>query len=68
MNKDMNDLNRPQTPDTKTSSLRDKIGDAIEGIGHKVSELGLPKVGQKIHDLGDNMEKDHDDPSHPHDV
>jgi hypothetical protein len=66
----INDLNQPKTPNTnKTdSSLGDKIGDAVEGIGHKISDLGMPSVGQKIHDLGDKFEKKHDDPNHPHDV
>lgn len=59
------DMNQPQT--TKPS-MTDKIGDAVEGLGHKISDMGLPSVGQKIHDLGDKMEKTHDDPNHPHDV
>ena len=27
---------------------------------------GAPKLGQKIHDLGDKLEKDHTNPDHPH--
>lgn len=49
-------------------SLRDKAGDLIEKAGHKISEAGAPKVGQKIHDLGDKLEKSHKNPSHPHRV
>lgn len=51
---------------SKTESFRDKAGDAIEKAGHKISEAGMPKVGQKIHDLGDKLEKDHKNPAHPH--
>lgn len=70
MNKNINDMNQTPMSDStsKKSSLTDKIGDAVEGIGHKVSDMGMPSVGQKIHDLGDRMEKNHDDPNHPHDV
>lgn len=52
----------------KRESLRDKLGDAVEKIGHKISERGAPGVGQKIHDLGDKIEGSHDNPNHPHDV
>lgn len=62
------DLNQPQGANNQKTSVSDKIGDAVEGLGHKISDMGLPSVGQKIHDLGDKMEKTHDDPNHPHDV
>lgn len=52
--------------DKKTFS--DKAGDLVEKAGHKISEAGMPKVGQKIHDLGDKLEKDHKNPNHPHKV
>jgi hypothetical protein len=68
MNKNLNDINQPQTPNSKKSSLTDKIGEGLEKVGHKISDLGMPSVGQKIHDLGDKMEETHDDPTHPHDV
>lgn len=71
MDKNFNDMNRTQPADataSKKPSVSDKIGDAVEGIGHKVSDMGMPSVGQKIHDLGDKLEKNHDDPNHPHDV
>lgn len=69
MEKNINNVNRPDTTtSTEKSSVSDKIGGAIEKVGHKISEMGMPSVGQKIHDLGDKMEKTHSDPSHPHDV
>ena len=73
MDKIVTDMNRTQMPSTdmgpmKERTLADKIGDAVEGIGHKVSDMGMPSMGQKIHDLGDKLEKNHDDPGHPHDV
>lgn len=49
-------------------NLRDQAGDLIEKAGHKLSENGAPKLGQKIHDMGDKLEKKHDNPSHPHKV
>lgn len=71
MNKDINQT-PGQTPTSttadKNTSVADRVGDALEGLGHKVSDMGMPSVGQKIHDLGDKMEKTHDDPNHPHDV
>lgn len=52
----------------KEDSLKDKIGNAVEKVGHKISDAGAPNLGQKIHDMGDAMEKDHKNPSHPHKV
>ncbi len=54
--------------DADNKGLKDKAGDLLEKVGHKISEAGAPKIGQKIHDLGDSMEKDHKNPSHPHKV
>ena len=69
MNKNINDINQPQSTTTNNdTSVSDRVGDAIEGLGHKISEVGMPGLGKKIHDLGDKMEKTHDDPNHPHDV
>ncbi len=73
MNKNFNDGNRTTDSSTKTpadskTSLTDRIGNAVEGLGHKVSDMGMPSIGKKIHDLGDKIETDHDDPNHPHDV
>lgn len=49
-------------------SLRDKVGDLAEKLGHKISDMGAPGLGQKIHDLGDQLEESHQDKNHPHDV
>lgn len=68
MNKNLNDINQPETPNSKKTSLTDKIGEGLEKVGHKISDMGMPSVGQKIHDVGDKLEKTHDDPNHPHDV
>lgn len=51
-----------------SESLREKAGNALEKAGHKISDAGAPKVGQKIHDLGDKLEKTHRNPDHPHKV
>ncbi len=53
---------------TDKESLRDRLGDVIEKAGHKISEAGAPGLGQKVHDLGDKLEKKHDNPNHPHEV
>lgn len=52
----------------KKSSLKNKAGEFIEKVGHKISDAGAPTIGQKIHDLGDKLEDEHDNPSHPHKV
>ncbi|HVJ65814.1 MAG TPA: hypothetical protein VM901_11200 [Bdellovibrionota bacterium] len=52
----------------KKTSLRDRIGGAVEKAGHKIAEKGAPKLGQKVHDLGDKIEKSHSNPNHPHKV
>jgi hypothetical protein len=49
-------------------SLSDKAGNALEKMGHKISNAGAPKIGQKIHDLGDKLEKTHRNPDHPRKV
>lgn len=53
---------------SKKESFKDKAGDMIEKVGHKISEAGAPKLGQKIHDLGDSVEDHHKNQSHPHKV
>jgi hypothetical protein len=50
----------------KKKSVADRVGDFVEKVGHKISEAGAPNVGQKIHDLGDRIEKDHTNEDHPH--
>lgn len=55
-------------PNKKNETLSDKAGDMLEKVGHKISNAGMPKVGQKIHDLGDKLEKTHKNPDHPHKV
>ncbi len=44
-------------------SLRDKIGNAVEKLGDKVSQSGAERVGKKIHDIGDKIEKRHNNPN-----
>jgi len=50
----------------KKNTLADKAGDLLEKVGHKVADAGAPGLGQKIHDLGDKIEKTHKNPEHPH--
>ncbi len=52
----------------KKSGWKNTVGEALEKVGHKISEAGMPSVGQKIHDLGDDMEESHANPQHPHKV
>lgn len=56
------------TSDKKDDSFMDRAGDFIEKVGHKISDAGAPGIGQKIHDLGDKLEKQHKNPAHPHKV
>lgn len=58
-----NKMNKPGK-----ESLIDKVGNLVEKAGHKISEAGAPGLGQKIHDLGDKLEKSHKNPGHPHKV
>lgn len=52
----------------KDTGIIDRLGNLVEKAGHKISEAGAPGLGQKIHDLGDSLEKKHKDPQHPHKV
>jgi hypothetical protein len=67
-----NDIRNPSVSDIgvepKKKSFADKVGGAIEKVGHKISDAGAPSLGQKIHDLGDKLEKHHDNPTHPHKI
>lgn len=62
------DIKKVQPTDKSKESFKNKAGEAIEKVGHKIADAGMPKVGQKIHDLGDAMEDEHDNTSHPHKV
>lgn len=62
------DIKKVKPTDSSKESLKNKAGEAIEKVGHKIAEAGMPKVGQKIHDMGDAMEDEHDNASHPHKV
>ena len=62
------DIKRTNTNDSSKESFKNKAGGVIEKVGHKISEAGMPKVGQKIHDMGDALEDKHKNPSHPHKV
>jgi hypothetical protein len=59
-----NDIKNPNQNQKKT--VADSVGGFVEKVGHKVSDAGASKLGQKIHDLGDSLEKHHSDPNHPH--
>lgn len=65
-----NNNNQKSTSPTQSgaskSGIVNKIGEAVEKIGHIVSDAGAPGLGQKIHDLGDKLETKHTNPSHPH--
>lgn len=61
--------NQNMQPDSsKKSGIADKVGDMLEKAGHKISDAGAPSIGQKVHDLGDKLEKTHRNPQHPHKV
>jgi hypothetical protein len=54
--------------DSSKESFKNKAGDVIEKAGHKIADAGMPKAGQKIHDIGDELEDKHKNPTHPHKV
>ncbi len=55
-------------PAKKAEGFKNKAGDLIEKVGHVISNAGAQKIGQKIHDIGDSMEKSHKNSKHPHKV
>jgi hypothetical protein len=67
MNTDFQNASSVETG-SKKKTFKDKVGGAIEKVGHKISDAGAPNLGQKIHDLGDKLEDKHNDPGHPHKV
>lgn len=67
-NKLNTDIKKTSATDSSKESFKNKAGDVIEKVGHKISEAGMPKVGQKIHDMGDSLEDKHKNPAHPHKV
>jgi hypothetical protein len=60
-------MDNTKNPNNK-KSMGNKVGNLIEKVGQKIADAGTPKLGQKIHDLGDNLEKTHRNPDHPHKV
>lgn len=44
------------TPKEHHKTISHKVGDAIERVGEKVSEMGAPKAGQKIYNTGNKIE------------
>jgi hypothetical protein len=46
--------------DAKKGGFMDKAGEALEHVGKKISDMGAPSVGKAVHDLGDKVEKTHD--------
>ena len=53
--------------DQKKSNFTDKVGDALEKVGSKISDAGATSIGKAIHDAGDRIEKTHKNPNHPND-
>lgn len=62
----MGNQDKSYNSNKKNETVSDKVGGALEKAGHKISDAGAPKIGQKIHDLGDKLEKNHSNPNHPH--
>ena len=64
---DKNSGNKTATKKSiQKKSITDKIGNAVEKIGHKIADAGFPMVGQAIHNVGDKLEKSHSNSKHPH--
>ena len=60
--------NKDEQNQDKKNSFADRAGGAVEKLGQKIADAGATKIGQKVHDLGDKMEKHHKNPAHPHKV
>lgn len=59
------DTNKYQDKKAQKPGLGERVGDAMEKAGQKISDMGAEKLGQKIHDAGDRLEKHHNNPNHP---
>lgn len=45
---------------TKNDKMSHKVGDAIERVGEKVSDMGAQKIGNRITNAGDRIEHSED--------
>lgn len=45
---------------TKKESFTHKLGDKIERVGEKISNIGYPKLGRKIYNFGNKFEHSRD--------
>lgn len=45
---------------TDKESLTHKLGDKIERVGEKVSDMGGKKIGKKIYNVGNKIEHKND--------
>jgi hypothetical protein len=41
---------------SKDQGVKHKIGDAIERVGEKISDMGASKIGQKVSQVGNKIE------------
>lgn len=44
----------------KKENFSQKVGDAVEHIGQKISNTGATNLGNKVHDTGDKIEHSQD--------
>lgn len=48
------------TEKSNNSSITHKVGNAIEGVGKKLKDMGAEKLGQAVHKAGDKIEHSRD--------
>lgn len=47
----------------KDESIKHKLGDAIERVGEKLSDMGASKLGKSVYSAGNKLEHSEDSPS-----
>jgi predicted small secreted protein len=57
----LGDKSEGSSSDAKHESVSHKIGDAIERLGHKISDAGAKGIGQAISSVGNKIEHAGDD-------
>lgn len=60
--------NTTDNQSARKECFKNKAGDFIGKAGRKISAAGAQRIGQKIHSIGDSLEKNQKDFSYPQKV
>jgi hypothetical protein len=58
-------MDKNQIKKEKEESMKHKLGDAIERVGEKLSDMGASKIGKSVYNAGNKMEHDEEDVANP---